>query len=487
MATELVAKRWLTARRGSVALELKLLAARLVRRLDRIRGDGNADLARPGRLLLKLQPDCIRLLARRIPNGTVVVSATNGKTTTVAMLAAVAAHAGLKPVYSPTGQNMANGVAAELAAFSRVPRRIKGDLGVFEADELWFGGLVRLLEPRFVVLGNLFRDQLDRFGELDRIAAHWRTVVTDLPPSCRIIACADDPLVAEIAAMRDDTLFFGIDDQSVKARVAVHASDSTTCRRCGEAYRYDGVYLGHMGRYWCDHCGQGRPRLGVAGEAITARADGMTFVLRSGDRRIRIQLPLNGMHNVYNAVAASTVAIALGLPLPETARALRGFVPVFGRGEIIDAKGKSVKLLLVKNPAAADAVIDSMIGSTSKTSSTELDLLIALNDAQLDTHDESWIWDAGYEALAASTRRAVCTGNRAAEMGLRLKYAGITPDRITVAPDIADAVDAALSLGPGPLVALANYSAMLKLRGVLVQRGYAENHWRGDHWRRPGG
>jgi UDP-N-acetylmuramyl tripeptide synthase len=249
-----------------------------------------------------------------------------------------------------------------------------------------------------------------------------------------------------------------------------HAADSKHCRRCGAPYRYDLVFLGHLGHYHCDACGATRPTPQVAAERVVLDGlRGARIALRTPAGRAEASLPLPGLYNVYNALGAAALALALGATLPDVVAGLEAVSPAFGRAETVRLDGRDVLLLLVKNPAGANEVLRTLALEDGRH-----DLLAVLNDHTADGRDISWVWDADFELLADRLRRVVCSGTRAAEMALRLKYAGVPEERLVVAPELADALDRAVHGAPeqpGRVVAIPTYTAMLELRSVLVARG----------------
>ena len=263
-------------------LGAKIAAARVVGELARRAGRGGGT-SLPGKVLMALEPEAISELSARLPRGSVVISATNGKTTTAAMVASVLAHAGIPVVHNRAGANMAGGVASTLLAAARGGGRIDGELGLFEIDEFWLDRVTPELEPRGILLGNLFRDQLDRYGELDAIADRWAAVASGAAARRRsLVLNADDPLIADLGRDAPNVTYFGVEDPSVAIPEMQHASDSKHCRRCGAAYVYDAIYLGHLGRYRCPSCGRERPAPSVAAERI--ELDGTRRVeVRAGD------------------------------------------------------------------------------------------------------------------------------------------------------------------------------------------------------------
>jgi len=458
-------------------LGAKILAARAVGELARrARRGGGTSL--PGKVLMALEPHAIAELGERLERGSVVLSATNGKTTTAAMAASVFNWAGLGLVHNEAGANMAGGVASTLLAAARAGGRINGELGLFEVDEFWLDKIVPELEPRAVLLSNLFRDQLDRYGELETIADRWAAVVSTLPASAQLVLNADDPLVADLGraggSTREHVTYFGVEDLSVALPEMQHASDSKHCRRCGAAYAYETIYLGHLGRYHCPSCGQQRPAPTVAAEQIELDGTrGARFALRTPAGTATVKLPLPGLYNVYNALGAAALCLAVGVPLESVVAGLGAVTAAFGRAEVVRIGSTELSILLVKNPAGANEVM-----RTLALESGELDVLVVLNDRTADGHDISWIWDADFELLAPRVRRVTCAGTRAAELALRFKYAGLEVTRLHVVSDLGEALDAALAATDGDrLYALPTYTALLELREELASRGYVEQFW----------
>jgi UDP-N-acetylmuramyl tripeptide synthase len=441
------------------ALGVKVAAARAAGALSRRTGRGGTSL--PGKLLMRLEPHAIARLSARLQRGSAVISATNGKTTTAAMVAGVLERAGARLVHNRAGANMAGGVATALLDGPR-----DADTGLFEVDEFWLGQVVDELRPRALLLANLFRDQLDRYGELDTIADRWAQVAATT--AAALVLNADDPTVADLGRGAPST-YFGIEDDSMALAEMQHASDATHCRRCGAPYVYDAVYLGHLGRYHCESCGATRPEPQVAARAITLQGvRGAHFTLSTPDGQRDIALPLPGLYNVYNALGAAALSIQLGATLDQVAAGLAAVSPAFGRAETLRVGGRDLSILLIKNPAGANEVLRTLVLEDG-----EHDLLCVLNDNIADGRDVSWVWDADFEVLAPRVRRATCSGTRAAEMALRLKYAGMPSDRLLVEPHLDAALDRALGDGHGALYALPTYTAMLALRDALVGRGVA--------------
>ncbi len=465
---------------GARGLGPKLALARAAGALSRLRGGGATSV--PGKVLLRLEPSAIGLLGARLRHGSVLISATNGKTTTAAMAAAIFAQDGVELVHNRAGANMAGGIASTLLACAHGRNSIAGELGLFEVDEFWLDRLASQLRPRAILLGNLFRDQLDRYGELDLIAERWAHTVRDgAGRDARLVLNADDPLVADLGRERvgaAGVLYFGVADDSLALPRMAHAADAKHCRNCGAPYVFDAVYLGHLGRYHCPACCQTRPTPEVFATAV--RLDGVRaarFTLHTPGGEADVALPLPGLYNIYNALAAAALAHTLDVSLEGTVSGLQSTRAAFGRAEIVllgePAHPRTMRILLVKNPAGANEVLRTLALEPG-----EHDLLGVLNDNTADGHDVSWIWDADFELLAGRVRRATCSGTRAAELAVRLKYAGVEPERIHVLPDLAAALADAQADEPpdgASLYALPTYTAMLSLRELLSADGHTRS------------
>jgi lipid II isoglutaminyl synthase (glutamine-hydrolysing) len=452
--------------------------ARAVGGLSRLSGRGGGTTL-PGRVLLRLDGDAIAPLAGGIDQGSIVVSSTNGKTTTAGMIAGILRAAGREPIHNRAGSNMHWGVATALL-------EQHGNEGLFELDEAWLPRVAPQLRPRLLVLGNLFRDQLDRYGELERLADEWAELIESLADTGReaedvgFVLCADDPLIADLGRDRDlkrrpGVLYFGIEDVSQALPELQHAHDAKHCRRCGAPYSYDRAFVGHLGHYTCPNCEADRPAPDVAATAIELQGmSGSRMTVTTPEGETTLDLPLPGLYNVYNALAAISACLASGVPLETIRSGLERTRAVFGRVETIEVDGRPLSILLIKNPAGANEVLRtlSLEGAEGK-----LDLWLALNDRIADGRDVSWIWDADFELLADSVGRVVCAGTRAAEMALRLKYAGWPQEAITVAEPIEGSIDQALAAAEGRLFALPTYTALLELRRLLSSRGLAHEYW----------
>ena len=451
----------------SARLAVESFAARAASRLSRLAGTGGGTTL-PGKLLWKLDPRAIDALAARLPHGAAVISATNGKTTTTAMAAAIL-EPNRKLAWNRSGANLVSGVASTLLA------ERDAELGLLEVDEGALPEVLHRVRPRAVLLGNLFRDQLDRYGELEHVAERWRAATAALPDDAALVVNGDDPQVGALADGHADSIVYGIDDPRHARPALQHAADSRYCIRCGRPYEFAAAYVGHLGDYRCPACGHERPTLKVRATEIDL--DGLhaaTFTLETPDGSTRVRLPLPGLYNVYNALGAAALAQALGSPLDEIRAGLERFGAAFGRFERIPAGDKTILVLLIKNPAGANEVVHTLLEGGAPSL-----LLVALNDAIADGKDVSWIWDVDFEPLLARSERLIASGDRAAELGVRCLYAGLAEEALEVEPSLARALDRGLGLTApgGELVVLPTYTAMLELQRIVAERGWSKPYW----------
>ena len=452
-----------------IRLSLETSAARALGGLSRIARRGGGTTL-PGKALWKLDPGAVDQLAARLPHGVAVMSATNGKTTTTAMAAEILGGEH-RLAWTRAGANLLSGIASALVVSRRA------ELGLFEVDEGALSEAVARLRPRVITLGNLFRDQLDRYGELEIVAERWRAAIAALPGDAMLVVNADDPVVADLADGRENAVRFGLDDPTHARPSLQHAADSKYCLRCGSPYEFPAAYVGHLGDYVCPNCGHRRPPLAVAARRIELRGlQASRFELTTPVGVVDIELGLPGLYNVYNATAAASLALAVGASLADVRDGLGRFSAAFGRFERIRSGGKSVVLLLVKNPAGANEVVRTLETGVPPV------LVVGLNDAIADGQDVSWIWDVDFEPLLEHAGLVIASGDRAAELGLRMSYGGLPPERLEIIPSLEKALDRGLDLVEAgtELVVLPTYTAMLALRGILTERGAVRPYWEGS-------
>jgi len=453
-------------------LSAALLAGRAAATLSRRLGRGGGTVI-AGHLVPRIAPDALRDVTRSLANGSIVVSGTNGKTTTTRLLSHILRAAGMRPIHNRAGANLLSGLFSAVAQATDWQARPRGDVGLFEVDEATVPRALRHIQPRVLLLHNIFRDQLDRYGEVHFVAGLWRDAVALLPQTATVVLNADDPLVAALEA--PSRLTYGIVDPTVGVTTLPHAADARLCPRCGAALRYDLVFYGHLGHYVCSTGDFVRPTPSVTATSVELLGDeGSNLTISTPDGVLRARLHLPGLYNVYNALAAVAVCTAIGIRRDIVARGLETFTTAFGRLERIQVEDRQLFLALVKNPVGFTEVLRTILSQPGRRT-----LLIAINDLFADGTDVSWLWDVEFERLADRVNVAVCAGLRAEDMAVRLKYATVEPARIRIEPDLQRAIEMALAAAePNETVyVLPTYTAMLALRDILQKTGYVRGFW----------
>ncbi len=482
--------------RLSAALAAAKLSGVAIRRLGR--GGGTAA---PGVVADRIDPNLLTKVADRLPRGAIVVAGTNGKTTISRMLADMLEAHGWRVAHNRSGSNLVRGVAAALAARSSLTGNPRADIGVIESDEAAFPEIVRRVKPRIILLNNLFRDQLDRYGELNTIATRWSAALATLPEHITIVYNGDDPTLSAITEpLATRRIAFGLADQNRQFHLPAlpHAADAATCRACGADLSYHALYASHLGDWFCPRCDRARPHLALRGTDI--HLDGVDALRVTVDYDDRLNAPhpdlgtpslqpapghhlhlavnVPGLYNVYNVVAAVATAKAIGLEDRTIVSALAAFRAAFGRLERVNFRGRTLIVALVKNPVGFNETLRML---TVETGGLTVPTLIAINDLDADGRDVSWLWDVDFELLAQGTAPLFTTGLRGADMANRLKYAGVAADRLhPLAPALANALDAFIETVPAGQTAyvLPTYTAMLGLRRTLADLGAVETFWR---------
>jgi UDP-N-acetylmuramyl tripeptide synthase len=439
---------------GRLRLLLAILVARAVAFLARLAGHRGSSL--PGMVGLRLCPQAPAWLARDIRGHRVIVTGTNGKTTTANMLRTILTEAGYRVVANREGANLMTGVATCLLRAAGWRGRLDHDYAVLEADEAAFPAIAAGVRPSVVVITNFFRDQLDRYGELDRTVRLIADALVRLE-GVTLVLNADDPLVAQLARLTGHpAVFYGL--APVEGHRTGQVREARYCPFCRGRLGYEGYVFGQLGRYRCA-CGFVRP--GADFEGLPEH--GALTVCHSGGC-LEVTPGTTGFYNTYNALAAFAAARVLDIPVEVIQKALAAYRPATGRMEEFRYGSKKVILNLVKNPAGFNETLVALL----ETQGTK-DVFIAINDLVADGRDVSWLWDADCEALAGrgDCRRFVCSGRRGADMAVRLKYAGVPVDRISVAPSLKAGIRATLAGDGEAAFFLATYTALWPVERLL--------------------
>jgi len=431
-----------------------------------------------------MDPAVLTKLSRRLPLGSAAVTGTNGKTTTTRMVAKILATAGLSFVSNSTGANLVTGVTAALVADASLSGRPRSEAGLFEVDEASVPKVAAEADLKLLAVLNLFRDQLDRYGELAYTAKVIASAFDDLPVGGRVVLNADDPLVASLGRQAPNPVHFGVDEPALDTGTLQHVADSKDCPVCGTALDYDAVYFGHVGTYRCPNCGFARPEPQYRARNVRLGPGGTDFLLRTPEGDFEARLALPGLYNLYNALAAAAVSMEMGVAGAQAVEGLRRFGGAFGRVERVRAGDKEVFLLLIKNPVGFNEILRTFVAAgtaggseAGATATAAKNILIAINDNDADGRDVSWLWDVDFEMLDGTHATYTTTGIRAHDMAVRLKYADLSVE--AVVPDRAEALRKALeSTPPGEtLYVLPTYTAMLELRKILADLGHTHPFW----------
>ncbi len=388
----------------------------------------------------RLYPGIVGHLSRQLEHGSILVTGTNGKTTTSGFIAAILSDAGLRVWRNREGSNLMRGLAGALvirAEPSGNLRRAGQAISIFEVDEAVMPQVVQTVPPRVAVFTNLFRDQLDRYGEVDSVLARWRQAVSSLPASTALVLNADDPSTAYLGEFfPGQVVYFGIDDPALDLAALDtsgewhQAVDARTCPYCGGEYNYTVRYYSHLGHYMCTNCKRTRPQAEV--RAVSVQTDGfdrLRMQVETPTQRGEIVIPLAGFYNVYNALAAIAATRSSGIAWEPIVSGIEQFKPAFGRGERVHVEGRTLRLLLAKNPTGFNEVLRTLFRD-----GTRRHMLFVLNDRVADGRDISWIWDVDFERVLQRTATLTVAGTRALDLALRLKYAGIAEEDMTIVP-----------------------------------------------------
>lgn len=420
----------------------------------------------PGRIARKLSPTVLSNLSAQTKKGVVAVTGTNGKSTTSGILSEILRVAGFTFAHNRQGANLVTGITASLVESANWASGIKADLCLFEIDEAALPVVAREVKIETVLVTNLFRDQLDRFGELDTTAKLISSGI--VKNHSRAILNADDPNVSQLVP-DESRFFYGI--ESVKeATVSSQNQELAYCSKCGAEVAFHNVFYGQLGHWYCPSCENSRPKPNIIAKDVEVFATSSRFKLQIGNTEEDCVLPLPGLFNVYNALAAATAAHYMGVSNQAIRYGLKEYNTLFGRSEKLVIDGKPVIVQLIKNPAGATQAVSSCVKDDKAR------LLIAINDNLADGRDVSWLWDADFEQLAkaaAAQTNLVVSGQRAEDMAVRMKYAGYAGDKIVCVPKLQEALELSLNeLQEGEtLWLMPTYTCLLDLQKLLKSMG----------------
>lgn len=407
-----------------------------------------------GLIVLKICPKFLSYCSKYVKKGVITISGTNGKTTTAGLIANIFEANTQKVIHNEKGANMLTGIANVLALNILPFKRF--DYYVLESDEAYLTKLYDYLPSDYLLVTNLFRDQLDRYGELDTTAKKIREAI-DKNPNLKLFLNADDPMVTKLGEDREK-VYFGFNKvEIISSSIASHApAETVNCPICKESLKYAQRFFAQQGHYYCD-CGYQRPQCDYSGD-VKIFEDYSILKISSINGDFEFNVRLIGLYNAYNALAAISLGLELGYSQNQIQNALNTYQSIFGRAERLILRGHQVLVQLIKNPTGASEVL--------KTVDLSSNILIMINDNYADGRDVSWLWDSDFEYLQSAKNSIVVSGNRANDMALRLKYAGIDPSKIIVIPKIKHSVEHLLnSLDINEKITiLPTYTALLKMQ-----------------------
>lgn len=405
-----------------------------------------------GMIALKICPDFLKYCRKYVEPYEITITGTNGKSTTSGILAHILEKEN-RIIHNVKGANMLTGIANVFAL--NLPCK-KFDYAVLESDEAYLTKLYDFMSADFLLVTNLFRDQLDRYGELETTAGFIKNAINKASPL--LFLNADDPLVANLGKDKE-AFYYGF--KSVEFCSEKHKSSSTAPSEvfkcvCGKELKYSKQFFAQQGHYYCERCGYKRPELTFTGN-VKIYDDYSELSVNFDDKCYNFRINLIGLYNAYNALGAISCALFLGIDYEIIKNALSSYKSIFGRAEKKIINGHKALIQLIKNPTGASEVL--------KTVDLNSQILIAINDNYADGRDVSWLWDADFERLKNTQKPIIVSGIRAKDMAVRLKYAGISTDKIIVEEDLKTAVEIATRSGKieGNIIILPTYTALLKL------------------------
>jgi len=435
---------------------LAIAAGRLVAVVSRILKGGGTSL--PGYIALKIDPQLLHHLSSHYKK-VIIITGTNGKTTTTNLLAGILQAAGFRVVHNSAGANMPAGVTTALLGRP-------GDIAVLEVDEGTLGLVTRQVRADLIVITNLLRDQLDRYYELEQLAAAISRALTPLP-AATLLLNADDSLATSLGRDRQKASYFGLARTSISQATTSEALEGHICPDCHRPLQFNFYHYSHLGDYFCPHCSYRRPHPDYEVRDLESHAGRSRFYLLHPAGELDLQTPMPGVYNVYNVLAAAAAALLLQVEPAVIARVVAAFLPGQGRAETFRLGDKGLTLMLVKNPTGMSVALKTMAAGRGPAA-----YLLAINDLAADGRDVSWLWDADLTPLLqAAYSRIICAGLRAGDMAICLKYQGVQTEKIGVIPDPETSIDRLLAEPVPEALIFCTYTNLAVYRRILKNRG----------------
>ena len=457
-------------------MDLRLYTAILVGKtialINKITGSGAT--AAPGLYALKVDKNIVKKLSKNISGGNILISGTNGKTTTSRLIANVLSKK-YKLIHNRQGSNLLRGLASTLISQSSILGKIEADIALWEIDEATLPQAIDETNPKIITLLNLFRDQLDRYGEVDTTRAKWQQSLKNLKKDVTLILNADDPGITILAkSFGGKVVYFGIEDKKLNLAKITQVSDIKFCPNCNAKLSYTVNLSAQMGHYLCPTCPFKRPKPQVFASNLKFNNDFSTTIdvstsekLTDNGSQFTVQYQLPGLYNVYNILAATASSQTIGIDEKKTSTSFMDFSAAFGRFQSVTIGTKKATIFLIKNPTGANEVI--RIIATQKN----LNVLAVLNDKIADGRDVSWIWDTNWEVIVPKIKNLTISGTRCWDLTTRIKYTDFKLNKNNVYEDINYSLKKSLENmnTKDTLIILPTYTAMLEIQKNLQKQG----------------
>ena len=455
----------------SLRAVIAIIVCKALRLLSRILKRGGTAL--PGRYALKVCPQLLSVLAKDVKS--IAITGTNGKTTTARMIEEAFDKSGKSFFANRSGANLISGITTEFVMNCSIFGKMRKEYAVIECDEAAAKNVFAQMQPKVIVVTNLFTDQPDRFGDVTNTMRGIKEAVKNAPDAvlCLNADCSLSSFIAQ--DMPNKAVYFGVEPSACDNKAKTKASDADNCVRCGEKYEFDYVSFDHLGAYRCPKCGYCRPKADYAVTSIVEQSmNGSSVVVSFNGVNELVHINLPAIYNIYNAVGTLAATAEMGIEKAVAIDALASFSCGFGRMEQLQLGKKGAKMMLVKNPAGCNQVLSFM-----ENVKEHFVLVVALNDKPGDGTDISWINDTDFESLCGFSgrlQRIIVSGIRAKDMYERLLKAGISPDAMSIEQDY-DALVKSLENEELPIFIMPNYTAMLEMRQVIVKHCGGANFW----------
>lgn len=445
-----------------IRLQAAIFAGKLIAHVNRLTGTGGT--AAPGLYALKIDPDLVKKLTKKINGQSIVISGTNGKTTTSRLISDILSNK-FKIINNRQGSNLLRGIASTLIKNSSIAGTIDANVAIWEVDEATVPEAIETTNPKILVLLNLFRDQLDRYGEVDTIRTKWQKSLSKLSKDTTLILNADDPGISILSKdFKGEVIFFGVEDKKLDLPQIASVADIRHCLNCGANLEYSTLLSAHMGHWACSNCDFKRKKPQVWASNLKFNSDFSTSArLTVNSELLTVNYSLPGLYNVYNVLAATTVADNLKIDHNKIKQKVEKFTSAFGRFQSVQIADKFALIFLIKNPAGANEVIRTI------ATQNKINILAILNDNIADGRDVSWIWDTNWEILTQQTKHLAISGTRCWDLAIRMKYANVKLSKNNIYKEISYSIEASLAKlnTNNTLIILPTYTAMLEVQKYL--------------------